>query len=280
MVSKKKTATKKKKAVVQKSIPEVTSQPPEEETEEFNPREKYMTLGEHLEELRMVIIKSLVLLFLIMIVSLWYGADIHKVFVRPYKNLLGENATFFQIKLMAPIVIYLKTSFVISVLVGLPFLFFFLWSFVAPALDVKTERYGRLVLAFSTILFWSGVLVCWFTVFENMLEIFLVIFRPPDVDMKLPIDEYYDIFFNIHLVFGLSFQLPIILILLGKVGILPARFLASKWREATIIISIFSAVMSPGPEVFSMLMLFIPLMILFGISLFIMILSEKKEVET
>ncbi|NBU99682.1 MAG: twin-arginine translocase subunit TatC, partial [Spirochaetia bacterium] len=113
----------------------------------------------------------------------------------------------------------------------------------------------------------------------NLLEIFLVIFRPPDVDMKLPIDEYYDIFFNIHLVFGASFQLPIVLILLGRLGILKSAFLINRWREATIIISVFSAFFSPGPDVFSMMMLFIPLMILFFASLIIMVISEKKDEE-
>lgn len=247
------------------------------ETEEYNPREKYMTLGDHLEELRWVLIKSLLTLVLLMIVSLFFGREIHTIFVKPYKNVLGADATFFQIKLMAPIFIYLKTSFMVSILFGFPFVFYFLWNFVAPALDETTEKYGKFIILFSTLLFWAGIAVCWFTVFENLLEIFLVIFRPPDVDMKLPIDEYYDIFFNIHLVFGTSFQMPIVLILLGRLGILRSSFLINRWREATIILSIFSAFFSPGPDVFSMMMLFLPLMVLFGVSLFIMRISEKKD---
>jgi sec-independent protein translocase protein TatC len=251
----------------------------EEESIEYNPREKYMTLGEHLEELRWVLIKSIITVFAIMIGSLFFGSEIHTIFVKPYKNVLGSDATFFQIKLMAPVFIYLKTSFMVSILFGFPFVFYFLWNFVSPALDPTTDKYGKFIILFSTLLFWGGVLVCWFTVFENLLEIFLVIFRPPDVDMKLPIDEYYDIFFNIHLVFGTSFQLPIVLILLGRLGILKSAFLINRWREATIIISVFSAFFSPGPDVFSMMMLFIPLMILFFASLIIMVISEKKDEE-
>jgi sec-independent protein translocase protein TatC len=273
--SKKKTSKTKPKQKNQKALPP----PPiaEEEIQEFNPREKYMTLGDHLDELRSVLIKSILLIFGITIVTLFFGREIHKIIVQPYKNLLGQDATFFQIKLMAPILIYLKTSFMLSILFGLPFIFYFFWNFVSPALDESLDLYGRIVLGFSTILFWSGILVCWFTVFENMLEVFLVMFRPPDVDMKLPIDEYYEIFFNIHLIFGISFQLPVVLIVLGKIGILPVNYLASKWREATLILSIFSAVMSPGPDVFSMLMLFLPLLILFAISMGIMYLTEKKS---
>ena len=180
---------------------------------------------------------------------------------------------------MAPVFIYLQTSFMVSLLFGFPFIFYFAWSFVSPALDTTTDKYGKFIILFSTILFWSGILVCWFTVFENLLEIFLVIFRPPDVDMKLPIDEYYDIFFNIHLVFGISFQMPIVLILLGRLGIIKSSFLINRWREATIILSVFSAFFSPGPDVFSMMMLFLPLMVLFFVSLLIMRFSEKQDME-
>ena len=284
MPAKKKNASKKKSSPSLSSEPILKSIPPEvrvpEELEEYNPREKYMTLGEHLEELRWVLIKSLITISLLMIGSLFFATELHTLFVRPYKNVLGKDATFFQIKLMAPIFIYLKTSFMVSLLFGFPIIFYYLWSFVSPALDQSTEKAGKFLILFSTLLFWSGILVCWLTVFENLLEIFLIIFRPPDVDMKLPIDEYYDIFFNIHLVFGASFQLPIVLILLGRLGILKSSFLISKWREATIIISVFSAFFSPGPDVFSMMMLFIPLMILFTVSLIIMVISEKKELES
>jgi sec-independent protein translocase protein TatC len=287
MVSKKKSSSKKKatKEAVQNNQAEIIQRvtdpkPPHlAETEEYNPREKYMTLGDHLEDLRWVFIKIIITMIALMSVSLFFGREIHTIFVKPYKNVLGADATFFQIKLMAPVFIYLQTSFMVSLLFGFPFIFYFAWSFVSPALDSTTDKYGKFIILFSTILFWSGILVCWFTVFENLLEIFLVIFRPPDVDMKLPIDEYYDIFFNIHLVFGISFQMPIVLILLGRIGIIKSSFLINRWREATIILSVFSAFFSPGPDVFSMMMLFLPLMVLFFISLLIMRFSEKQEME-
>lgn len=101
-------------------------------------------------------------------------------------------------------------------------------------------------------------------------------FQPPDIDTKLPIDEYYDVFFNIHLIFGLSFELPVVLILLGRVGIVSSNFLLAKWRETLVILSFFSAVLSPGPDVFSMMMLFAPLILLFFASILIMRITENK----
>lgn len=249
-------------------------------TEIPSSRDKVMTLGEHLEELRWVIIKSLITLVILMSISLIFASDIHSIFVRPYKHVLGENATFFQIKLMAPIMIYLKTSFFISLLISIPIQLNFLWGFIAPAVDKKVEIYGRYLILFSSILFWSGVVVCWFLVFDKFLEVFLTMFRPPDVEMKLPIDEYYDIFFNIHLIFGLAFQLPIVLIILSILGIIHSSFLLDKWREAVLVLAIVSAVLSPGPDVFSMLMLFVPLLILYFASIvFMKILENKSEQE-
>ncbi|MDF3820671.1 twin-arginine translocase subunit TatC [Leptospira sp. 96542] len=240
-------------------------------------REKYMTLGEHLEELRVRLIYSSVVVVLFMGVTLYFGREIHSFLIQPYKSILGPDAHFFQIQLMAPFLIYLKTSLLLSVLVSLPILLSILWGFVAPAVDPKTEKWGKIIILFSTLLFWSGIALCWFTVFEDFLRIFLVVLRPDGVDPYLPIDEYYDLFFNLHLVFGASFQLPIVLILLGRIGLISSKFLLSKWRESVLIIAVVSAVLSPGPDVFSMLMLLVPLSLLYFISAILMRVLEASD---
>ncbi|MCC5815098.1 MAG: twin-arginine translocase subunit TatC [Leptospira sp.] len=237
-----------------------------------------MTLGDHLDELRQRLIKGVILVSIFTAVSLFFGSEIHSYFISPYQKALGDpEAKFYQIKLMAPFLIYLKTAFLLSVLIAFPFLFYILWGFVAPALDEQTERYGIFIVLFSTMLFWSGVVLCWFTVFENFLRIFLVTWMPDGVDAKLPIDEYYDLFFNLHLVFGISFQLPVILVLFGRLGIIKTSFLLRRWREIVIGLAVFSAVFSPGPDVISMLMLFGPLLILFSVSLILMKILERKD---
>ncbi|MCB1192928.1 MAG: twin-arginine translocase subunit TatC [Leptospiraceae bacterium] len=272
-----KTQTKKRaKAQIaeEKSVQKVSRNELQESTEPE--REKYMTLGEHLEELRQRIIKGLLIVTVLTIIGLFFGEELHKLLSDPYKRVLGDKATFSQIKLMAPLMIYLKTSFMVALLLSFPILLFLVWGFIAPAMDKKLERHGNFIILFSTVLFWFGVVFCWFTVFENMLKIFMVVLHPPDIDMKLPIDEYYDTFFSIHLIFGVAFQLPVVLILLGYAGIISSGYLISKWREVTIILSIVSAVLSPGPDIFSMLMLFIPLLLLFFLSIFIIKFSFKK----
>jgi len=240
-------------------------------------REKFMTLGEHLEELRQRLIYSILVVFSFMVVTLYFGSEIHSILITPYRNVLGPEAHFFQIQLMAPFLIYLKTSLLLSVLVALPILLYILWGFIVPAVDKKTEKWGKFIILFSTLLFWSGLALCWFTVFESFLRVFLVVLRPEGIDPYLPIDEYYDLFFNLHLVFGASFQLPIVLILLGRLGVLSSKFLIARWRESVLIIAVVSAVLSPGPDVFSMMMLLLPLTFLFFLSAVIMFLMEKAD---
>lgn len=240
-------------------------------------REKFMTLGEHLEELRQRLIYSILVIFVFMVITLYFGSEIHKILITPYRNVLGPEAKFFQIQLMAPFLIYLKTSLLLSVLIALPILLYILWGFIVPAVDPKTEKWGKFIILFSTLLFWSGLALCWFTVFEGFLRVFLVVLRPEGIDPSLPIDEYYDLFFNLHLVFGASFQLPIVLILLGRLGLLSSKFLFFRWRESVLIIAVISAVLSPGPDVFSMMMLLLPLTFLFFLSAMIMMLMEKTD---
>lgn len=239
-------------------------------------REKFMTVGEHLEELRSVLIRTILVFSVFFIGGLFFGEEIHKIFTRPYKNVLGEGATFYQIKLMAPFMVYLRTGFMVSVLLSFPFTLIFLWGFVAPAFEPQTARLGKALIVFSTVLFWLGVWLCWTQAFENFLRIFLVTFRPLDIETKLPIDEYYDVFFNIHLIFGLAFQLPVLMVLLSAIGILKLSFLLRFWRESILGLAVAAAVLSPGPDVMSMLMLFVPLTVLFSISLFLIFLIERR----
>ena len=260
-------------------VPVKTPKQDIEEVEEVIPegsREKYMSLGDHLEELRQRQIHCILIVTVFTIGFMFFGSEVHTIFASPYKKVLGANATFYQIKLMAPMLIYLKTSFILAILFSVPLLLYILWGFIAPAVDVSMERYGKLMIAFATLLFWGGLALCWFTVFENFLRVFLIMFQPPDIDTKLPIDEYYDVFFNIHLIFGLSFELPVVLILLGRLGFVSSNFLLAKWRETLVILSVFSAILSPGPDVFSMMMLFAPLIILFFASILIMRITERN----
>ena len=163
----------------------------------------------------------------------------------------------------------------VAFLVGFPVFLSFIWSFIAPAFSKKTARYGALVIIFSTFLFWAGILLCWYSAFENLLRIFLIVFRPPDIEAQLPVDEYYDLFFNLHLIFGLCFQIPVILILLAALEVIHSSFLLFRWREITVALAFMSALLSPGPDILSMLILFLPLLILFILSIFLVKLIEK-----
>ena len=238
-------------------------------------REKNMTFEDHLEELRKVILYCLGILLVFMVISLIFGKEVHSFFSKPYKNILGEKAKFYQIKITAPFIVYLKTSFMVSFLIGFPIFLSFIWSFIAPAFDKKIARYGLLIIIFSTFLFWGGILLCWYSAFENLLKIFLITFRPPDIEAQLPVDEYYNLFFNLHLVFGLCFQIPIILILLSVLEIIHSKTLTKRWREITVILAFMGALLSPGPDIFSMMILFIPLIALFIISIFLVKFIEK-----
>jgi sec-independent protein translocase protein TatC len=207
---------------------------------------------------------------------LFFSSDLHRILSDPYKRVLGEKAMFFPIKLMGPFMIYLQASFVVALIASLPIILYFFWGFIVPAVSHEIEKSGKLVIIVSSLLFWAGVALCWFRIFESILYFFLVYINPPDVRQELPLDEYYSIFFMIHLLFGLAFQLPIVVVILGRLGIVHSSFFISRWRESTMVVAVISVLI--GPEIISSLILFGCLMVLFIGSVVFIRVAEKKEI--
>jgi sec-independent protein translocase protein TatC len=238
---------------------------------------KSMSLLEHIEELRkrlFYIVLGVVVSFLICLN--WANSIFAFLSVPVEKALHGKSRLVFT-KLQGPFVLYMKVALLAGFLLALPWIFYHLWKFIAPALYKKEKKQVIPFIFFTTISFIGGTAFGYYIMFPMAFE-FLVEMGKNFTPM-LTIDDYFSLVFRMLLALGCIFELPIIIYFLAKLGIITHRFLIKNYPWAIIIILIIGAVLSP-PDVFSQILVSAPLLILYtfgiGIAWFV---TKRKELK-
>lgn len=229
----------------------------------------------HLNELRKRLLWCFVAMLLGTVICYIYVEDIYGILVQPLADAMGPNDTNRMIYTDPTEVFftYLKVALFAGTFLTFPVLLLQLWRFIAPGL-YKNERNAFLPFLVATpILFFLGGLLVQQLILPFALKFFLS-FQSSGADTVLPIQlearvaDYLGLVMVLIFAFGLCFQLPVLLALLARVGILTADHLVKARRYAIVIIFIVAAILTP-PDVFSQISLAIPLMILYEISILI-----------
>ena len=165
--------------------------------------------------------------------------------------------------------IYIKAAFLFGAIISSPLVFYFLWQFVAAGLYPHEKRYVHVFLPFSIGLFLCGAMLAFFFVFPPVLNFFFGITKSMGQGLRPRISEWLSFVLMLPLGFGVSFQLPLIMLFLQRIGIFSVESYLSKWRIAVLLMAIASMVLSPGGDPYSMLMMLVPLIALYfgGIAL-------------
>jgi sec-independent protein translocase protein TatC len=165
--------------------------------------------------------------------------------------------------------IWLKASFLGGAIISSPFVFYFLWSFVAAGLYPHEKKYVHLFLPFSVGLFLLGASMAFFFVFKPVLNFFFSYNRAFHVNTELRISEWLSFVLLMPLGFGISFQLPLVMLFLERIGIFTVDTYLAKWRISVLVLAVVSMILSPGGDPNSMLLMFFPLVGLYfaGIAL-------------
>jgi len=185
----------------------------------------------------------------------------HNVEADPRVRVIG-------LTMQEPFVVYMKAAFVLGAIISSPFVFYFIWQFVAAGLYPHEQRYVRVFLPFSICLFLAGAALAFFVVFKYVLAFLFTFFEWMGIDPDPRITDWLSFVLFMPLGFGISFQLPLVMLFLERIGIFSIANYRSSWRISVLVICFLAMVLTPS-DPYSMMLMAAPLVGLyfFGILL-------------
>ena len=238
----------------------------------------------HFTELRSRLIKSLTFIILIFIFSYTFAEEIYSFLVDPYANAVKNDSTSRRLIFTAlheTFITYLKVAFFSAIFLGSPILLIQIYKFIAPGL-YKNEKKALLpYLILTPILFLLGGILVYYLVMPLAIKFFLS-FETVGSTSSLPIqleakvNEYLSLIMRLIFAFGISFQLPILLNLLARIGLVNSDYLKKIRRYVIVIIFTIAAILTP-PDPITQIGLAIPLLFLYELSIITVKLTEKNK---
>ena len=236
--------------------------------------EKEMTFLEHLEELRWRIIYSIIGIVVGTIVA-WIFIDflVDVVLLKPAKD---SGAVLQNLRPFGQLFLYMQIAIMVGMIISIPNIFYQFWQFISPALRKKEKKYIFWIVLFSSVCFIGGIAFAYFAMLPLTLK-FAAEFGSESIKNEFAIDEYMSIIISVMLAAGLVFELPMISFFLSKLGILKPSIMRKYRRHSIVVIMILAAFLTPGADPVSQLVLAVPLVVLYEISIFISKISQKKS---
>ncbi|MFZ5569308.1 MAG: twin-arginine translocase subunit TatC [Thermodesulfobacteriota bacterium] len=219
----------------------------------------------HLEELRTRLIRCLIAVGIGFTGAYLYKEKLFDILTRPLVAVMGKGDTLIFTGLAEAFFTYLKTAFIVGVMLASPVIIFEFWMFVAPGLYKTERRILMPVVVLSTLFFIGGALFGYFFVFPVGFEFFLG-FQSETIKAMPSMREYLGFAATMLLVFGLTFELPLVITCLARFGLVTVDFLKKNRKYAILLIFIVAAILTP-PDVVSQTMMAIPMMLLYEISI-------------
>ncbi|MFJ6570433.1 twin-arginine translocase subunit TatC [Streptomyces sp. NPDC091292] len=248
-----------------------------------------MPLAEHLRELRNRLAKAVLAIIAFTIVAAFFYKDMIEFFTNPILNSVGCEATFSELAqqrsgtcarivlngLLTPFTLALKVSLTAGVVFASPVWLYQLWGFIAPGLHRHEKKYAMAFVATGAPLFLGGAFFAYKTL-PTMAKVLLE-FSPADLDNQLPLDDLLDLITRMVIVFGLSFELPLLLVMLNLTGILTGKRMLGWWRGMIMGITIFAAVATPSTDPLTMMMLAGPIWVLYFLATGFSLLNDRRK---
>lgn len=242
-------------------------------------KDSNLPLMEHILALRKVLVVAAYAIAIGTVIGWFISAQTFAYLARPVTQL--KTITFITTTPMEPMLVRLKVSLFIGIALALPILMWQIWSFVLPALKQNERKYLYIIVPSSVLLFLGGAALCFYLVMPIGVK-FLLFYSGGGVQSTPFVTQtsYLGFLLTFLLTFGLVFQLPIVLLVLIRIGVLSPKTLAKKRRWAILSIIIAVAIVSPSPDLMTQFLMAGPMYLLYEISIwlgYLVVRSRDKE---
>jgi len=225
------------------------------------------TFISHLVELRSRVVKSAAAIIIIFLCLMPWAAHLFDVLASPMMHALPAGSKMIATGVITPFLIPVKVTMLVAFIISLPWVLYQLWAFVAPGLYMHEKKLVAPLVISSSLLFIAGVAFCYFFVFGVVFP-FINNFAPKSVSVAPDIDSYVDFVLTMFLAFGMTFEVPIIVIVLVRMGLVPLEKLKQIRPYVVVGAFVVAAVVTP-PDIMSQLLLAVPLCLLYEVGLFV-----------
>lgn len=238
--------------------------------------EKRAELTEHLAELRTRLVRIIVYIALGAVAGWVFYDQIFALITRPMVGVLVKSKSKFLLTgFPEAFMIRMQICIVAGLIATLPLVMMEIWGFVAPGLTRPERKAVKWIGPLSVVLFMGGVALC-YTILPVAFKWFAG-YVPRNAELRPAVQGSILFTLKMLLAFGIVFELPIVLMLLARVGIIDARFLARNWRVAMVAVAVVAAVATPSSDAFSMLVMAVPVAGLYFLSIGLVRLMERKR---
>lgn len=248
------------------------------EADKPSEQEVTLTFWDHLDELRAVLIRILVITAIAAVAAFCLKKELFAVVLAPRSSdfityrVMGVEP--FCINLMntgltEQFMIHLRTALYAGVLVALPYILYQLFRFVSPALYDHERRYATLLVGSGYMMFMMGTLLNYLLIFPLTVKFLGTYQVSPDVANMLTIQSYIDTLLMMNFVMGIVFELPVVCWLLGKMGLVTAQIMSQWRRHAVVVILIVAAIITPTTDAFTLFLVALPIWLLYEMSIWI-----------
>ena len=227
-----------------------------------------MSLTEHLAELRTRLIRALAATAIGFGVAYFWASELVAFLLRPLREQ-GLDVEVIGTGVTDAFFIKLKVAAIAGIFVASPVIFFQAWRFVSPGLYTREKRVALPFSIAATAFFVAGAAFCYELVFPVAFRFFLEQFQSIALGPQIRISEYLTFASRMLLAFGVTFELPVASFFLARVGLITHRTLLDSARYAIVVIFVVAAVLTPGPDVASQMLMAAPLLVLYALSILV-----------